>query len=165
MQLELFDWEPADEGKKCSKCAIVKPLDDFPYQGRQKDYRYPHCRACVSKRDALKYKNNKAAINKRNRTYNRNNRAACNALLAKRRARKLEATPSWLSKQHFEAIKEFYKEAKRLEDLFGELYHVDHIVPLQGAHVCGLHVPWNLQVLTASENCSKSNKLTQDCFT
>ena len=165
MQLELFDWGPADEGKKCSRCAIVKPLDDFGKDLHQKDNKYSLCRRCASKRARNWYKNNRDAILERIKDYTKNNRAIKNALTAKRRARKLKATPSWLSKQHFEAIKEFYKEAKRLEDLFGELYHVDHIVPLQGAHVCGLHVPWNLQVLTASENMSKSNKLTQDCFT
>ena len=165
MQLELFDWTPDENGKKCSMCAIVKPLDAFYYHVGAKQNRHPRCRICASKIDALKYKNNKAAINKRNSAYSKNNRAIMNAILAKRRARKLEATPSWLSKQHFEAIKEFYKEAKRLEALFKEPYHVDHIVPLQGNFVCGLHVPWNLQVLTARENCSKSNKLTHDCFT
>ena len=80
----------------------------------------------------------------------------------KRRAQKLKATPPWLTPEQLEQIKELYTCAQMFKLYTGEEYHVDHIVPLQGENVCGLHVPWNLQVIPAKENLSKSNKLQED---
>lgn len=108
-----------------------------------------------------KYQANKDLIKSRVKTYSIKNRYKVNAIKAKYRASKYNATPKWLTKQHLEEIKVFYKEAKKLTDNTGELYQVDHIVPLQGNEVCGLHVPWNLQILTKSENISKFNKLLE----
>ncbi len=48
--------------------------------------------------------------------------------------------------------------AKVLEKLTGEKYHVDHVIPLQGKNVSGLHIPANLQILTATANMKKGNK-------
>lgn len=56
-------------------------------------------------------------------------------------------------------MKQLYIEAQRLTKLTGERYVVDHIVPLINDEVCGLHVPWNLRVITQDENLVKSNKL------
>ena len=77
---------------------------------------------------------------------------------AKRRSAKLQRTPNWLTKQHHAQILRYYTLAQGLTDLFGVKYSVDHIHPLQGETVSGLHVPWNLQVMTLSENISKSNR-------
>lgn len=78
---------------------------------------------------------------------------------AKRRSVKLKATPPWLTEEHFELIFSFYQEAKRLQSIDGIERQVDHIMPLIHEDLCGLHVPWNLQVLTAVENNKKGNKL------
>jgi wobble nucleotide-excising tRNase len=72
---------------------------------------------------------------------------------AMRRAAKLRATPSWLSREHHSEIVSIYNLAAALD------LHVDHIIPLRGKTVCGLHVPWNMQLLTKSENISKGNRI------
>ena len=61
-----------------------------------------------------------------------------------------------------EQIKELYTCAQMFKLYTGEEYHVDHIVPLQGKLVCGLHVPWNLQVIPARDNHVKYNKLQEE---
>lgn len=76
-----------------------------------------------------------------------------------RRADKISATPPWLTEEQKEAMSEFYWLARDLFCVTGQNYHVDHIVPLKGKTVCGLHVPWNLQVLPADVNIAKSNHL------
>jgi hypothetical protein len=77
---------------------------------------------------------------------------------ARKRATKLKRVPCWLTKQDFENIKQIYLEAKQLSDKEGKKYHVDHIIPLRGKYVSGLHVPENLRILLAEENMAKSNK-------
>lgn len=85
------------------------------------------------------------------------NMAADAAKTARRRSAKRDATPSWLTDQHILEILEFYKRAERLTVETGVKYHVDHIVPLRGKLVRGLHVPWNLQVISAADNLRKRN--------
>ena len=77
-------------------------------------------------------------------------------LSAGRRAWRLKATPAWADR---EVIAFFYSVAREETERTGEQHHVDHIVPLRGKNVCGLHVEANLQILTASQNLRKNNKL------
>ena len=84
------------------------------------------------------------------------------ALKRKYKANKLQRIPPWLSNSQFCDIEIYYKKARKLSKLTGVQHHVDHIIPLLGKNVCGLHVPWNLQILTASQNCSKSNRVYDD---
>ena len=84
-----------------------------------------------------------------------------NAKTAKRRSTKLNATPPWLTDEHKKEITRIYKNCLEISKQTGVQHHVDHIVPLKGKEVCGLHVPWNLQILTATENLSKNNRLVE----
>jgi len=108
----------------------------------------------------LKYRQeNKEKRKSINKIWTKTNSAKCNANLAKRRAAKLKATPNWLTKDQLKEIEQFYIDAKECQWLSEDKLEVDHIVPLQGENVCGLHVPWNLRVIPASKNRSKKNKL------
>lgn len=76
-----------------------------------------------------------------------------------RRDKHKQATPKWLTKEQKKQIRQLYVDAMIASRVTGTPYVVDHIVPLRGEDVCGLHVPWNLRVMTREENLRKSNKL------
>jgi 5-methylcytosine-specific restriction endonuclease McrA len=103
---------------------------------------------------------NKSHIKAYMKTWRITNAAKCAASTAKYQASKLNATPAWLTKEQLAQIREFYVLAKELQWLSDptDPLEVDHIVPLQGENVSGLHVPWNLQILPESLNIKKSNK-------
>lgn len=168
--------------KLCSDCKELKPLTEFHKRKPSPDGLAYRCRGCVKAAlvewrgknpGAFKvwYATNKekrAEYGRQWRSENREwqseryaqwveaNRGAKMALIAKRKAAKLNATPAWAN---LEAIAEFYKEAARLTRETGIRHEVDHIIPLQGQYVCGFHVENNLQILTRSENARKRNKM------
>jgi 5-methylcytosine-specific restriction endonuclease McrA len=76
-----------------------------------------------------------------------------------RRRKHRQATPPWLTRSQKAEMRELYKIAITMTKTTGERYVVDHIVPLRSEFVCGLHVPWNLRVITQEENLKKSNQL------
>lgn len=92
------------------------------------------------------------------RAYAKANPEKSAANLAKRRAAKLQRTPIWLSTDDFWLIEQAYEIAALRSKATNIAWHVDHIFPLQGELVSGLHVPTNLQVIPWFENLSKANK-------
>lgn len=90
----------------------------------------------------------------RAKAWQRRNPGMLRYMVARRREHVRRATPWWLSREQRRAIRAVYVEAaSRPGD-----WHVDHIVPLRGKGVCGLNVPWNLQIITAAANRAKSNR-------
>ncbi len=141
--------------RKCTQCREDKPLTAYHKQSDKPSGLRSACKSCrvITRRRAYnKDKERHLAVNRAWAEANPDRRAAHSA---KRRAFKLRATPSWAQ---LEVIKSWYTLAKLFDKTFGEVHHVDHIVPLQGKHICGLHVEYNLQVLTATENISKGNR-------
>jgi hypothetical protein len=156
--------------KHCPKCITDKPKSEFNKRSASKDGLRWWCRCCDhaatnkwlslnrdahlerQKEWALKNKEQKAL---KARMYAKNNRHKENARTAKRKASKIAATPVW---SDLLAVEDFYSAALAFKMYTGQEYHVDHIVPLQGKTVCGLHVPANLQILAANENLSKQHR-------
>lgn len=81
------------------------------------------------------------------------------AYVRKRQAAKLQRTPNWLTKDDNWLMEEAYALAVLRSKMFGFQWDVDHILPLQGQTVSGLHMPWNLQVIPAVINSSKGARV------
>lgn len=122
--------------KTCVTCAQEKSLEHFSKDSCQPDKKRKQCKACDAIR-AMKYRQSK----KRHQMCGDERKPA----------------PPWLTEQHFNQMRAFYHEAVERTIRTGYPYTVDHIIPLNSETVCGLHVPWNLQVLGFQENSSKHN--------
>ncbi len=100
-----------------------------------------------------------AAKNQYKQKYKEANPELYRELVSLRRRRFRQATPKWLSAEQKMEIRLKYRLAIELSRATGIRHAVDHEIPLQGDDVCGLHVPWNLRVITQEENLKQSNKL------
>ena len=92
------------------------------------------------------------------RSHRERNRGKYREYVSARRAALMRAMPKWVDRK---AIRAVYAEAVRLTKETGIRHDVDHIIPLRGKGVCGLHVPWNLQILTETENKKKFTSFAQ----
>jgi 5-methylcytosine-specific restriction endonuclease McrA len=150
--------------RTCAKCLAKLPESKFSPHRRGRDGLYHHCKSCMRRATAVYYENHPeraraAAASWKNRNRERDcatrkawreaNPAIRNATQGRRKAAKLRATPPWVD---HEAINFVYRQAAAHD------MTVDHIHPLQHPRLCGLHVPWNLQLLSREENSAKGNR-------
>lgn len=152
---------------KCQKC--INTYRKITYTTNAKEGKamyYQENKDKILKNRAIRYSNNPEYQQHYQAAYgpkwDTKNKAKRLAITRKYQTNKLNATPPWLTKDMFLAIEEFYIESVRLTEKTGIMHHVDHIMPLQGVNAWGLQVPWNLQVLTASENMSKGNRVYKE---
>lgn len=164
----------------CTHCGLLKDRSAFDRQSARASGHRPECKVCAAQikkkwrernpvehlRRAVEWgrKNPEArrAIyrrhherhreerNRQSREWQKAHLALGAEFAASRRAAEKRATPGWADK-------------KRMRDIYAACppgYHVDHIVPINGTNVCGLHVPENLQYLPAAENIGKKNRYT-----
>lgn len=103
---------------------------------------------------------NAEKIKIRMKIFRQNNKAKCAEYVRRRQAAKVNRTPKWLNEDHFWMMQQAYELAALRTKVFGFSWHVDHIIPLRGKTVSGLHVPWNLQVIPGIDNMKKANKHT-----
>ena len=120
---------------------------------------YQKNREKVILKSSIWHKNNKAKSRQIISNWMKANPGKVAAKTAKRRATKLKATPPWLTKNQLKQMDLLYIEAHRMTLETGIKYSVDHIWPLQGVGFVGLHVPWNLRIMTLSENSRKHNRM------
>ena len=161
--------------KLCATCKVEKPVSEFYKQTTRGAYGVRGtCKACdnLKKRayrtqlgDALKarkqeeYLRNRESRLLQKKEYRQSNKGKINALVAARKKVIKQRTPKWVSKEELWLIKEAYELAALRTKLFGFSWHVDHVLPLQGETLSGLHVPTNLQVIPWLDNIQKKNKV------
>lgn len=132
-------------------------------RARSRDWREKN--AEVLRRRKLEYREaNVEKVRAKDREWKRLNPDKVASANARRRAHRKHALPRWLSPEQHRAIQRVYAEARRRSEQSGVPHHVDHIVPLVSEEVCGLHVPWNLQVLPWRDNLAKGNTLVDAPF-
>jgi hypothetical protein len=156
-----FTNKPCKNGhlaERYTSCGVCKICGKTPYNKEYKDKYY--------KENTDKYKKYTKKYREKNKEklakYKKDNRGKFTALEVRRYCYKIKRTPKWLTKKDFIEIENIYIKAKEKSKLYKEQYHVDHIIPLNGKYVSGLHIQSNLQIIKASENLSKSNKYSRE---
>lgn len=146
-----------EQRKKDALKLMAKP--EMAHKKRERDVQYRQknktkCRAIIEAWSARNPEKVKAYAKKTKAL----NSGRILAHTVKRRLAKINRTPMWLTLDDHWIIQQAYELAAVRTKLFGFTWHVDHIIPLQGELVSGLHTPYNLQVIPGVDNVRKSNK-------
>ena len=145
--------------KTCRQCNKEQPTTEFYKQARNKDGLFHECKECCRVKRNKRYSDNKEYAKELSRKYYQNNKQYYITKAYLRNKQVARAKPAWLTEEHEFMLEEIYELRDLRSKLTGVVHHVDHIVPLRGQNCCGLHVPWNLQVIPAVDNLSKSNSI------
>lgn len=168
--------------KKCSDCGEIKSVNDFYFRNRKTQTLRPKCKHCHIKDTNAFQKNHP----KRNCEYNKKQRSKsdykekhrikqaiwreknrdkdrASALKWQKKNIKRKLAANYLREEYIKRATPKWADKKDISDFYAKCppgYHVDHIIPLRGKHVCGLHVLNNLQYLLAEVNLKKRNNFT-----
>lgn len=165
--------------KLCKHCQVEKPLSEFYKKPTAKDGLFWWCKPCHREYGKKKYHalatseeyrqaerarireyhaNNPEKVRSWARAYAQANPGRLNAKAKRYVLTREQRTPQWLTVDDLWLIEQAYDLAVLRTRVLGFPWHVDHVVPLHGRLVSGLHVPHNLQVIPAQTNRSKSNR-------
>ena len=167
-----FTGGPCKHGHICERHVSTRGCVECS-QGRRDAYKEanPHRMAAYARgwhtRNAALSRARARKWNKENAEYTeqyisgwrQRNKAKLTSYAVKRKASRIAATPVWLTGEHIAQMELVYATAQAMTEALKEPYEVDHEIPLNSPYVCGLHVPWNLQILPQQTNRIKSNKL------
>lgn len=175
--------------KRCSCCKQFKDLSTFGVHTKTRDGLTNACLPCKRGQEKARYKlnadkkkmsvkkyyeenkeeclnrraiyvsKNKDLLSEKQKRYYLENKDKYDVWRSERRARKLHATVKYDKEFTDFVVLEASKLKQQRKDITGIDWHLDHIIPLQGKRVCGLHVWNNLRVITARENLQKGNKV------
>jgi hypothetical protein len=129
----------------CKPAAAVLRASDWYFQNKQRKREY----------DAKRRSDKRQLYRDASKRWRDANPEKKNADTSARRQRVRAQMPKWMRPSLMVC---FYEKAKRVSECLGIEHHVDHVIPLRGRKVSGLHVPWNLHVIPARLNLEKHNR-------